>query len=316
MTHRMWTYPVSRFPYDELKVDSPCRGKCVTSVSDITTHLEDGRQRSFLLLYLLPCRGKWGSWLSGLASTVCPAFVCWSQLTLKLNAPSTGPTRTHLYYWYHRRHTQALAWRLCVKQQPIGASHVPTAVKEVLHEVEVCLKIFPFLRRQKLHLGNIYSAASARSTWRFNHNVASELTTPRFTLNQPCVLQLAEFCTCLATRPIKEKKTPSARLIFNASLSGEIKLFFSAHSVFFFHKPHYGGQISGDVFPCLSAEPFGHWAALWHTTWKGFSNEANIIAHRCLLSQNMQISIIVSQSPVSKLTDKCHCVERNDLCDT
>lgn len=59
MTHQMRTYPMSRFPYDELKVDSPCRGKCVKSVSDITTHLllppEEGRQRSLLLLYLLPC---------------------------------------------------------------------------------------------------------------------------------------------------------------------------------------------------------------------------------------------------------------------
>lgn len=91
--------------------------------------------------------------------------------------------------------------------------------------------------------------------------------------DQPCLFLLVEFCTCLATRPL-EKKNSTASLIFNASLTWEIKPhFLSVTANVFFHKPCYGGQILGDVFPCLSAEPVGHWAglwALWHTTWKAF----------------------------------------------
>ena len=61
------------------------------------------------------------------------------------------------------------------------------------------------------------------------------------------------------------KKNSTASLIFNASLTWEIKPhFLSLTANVFFHKPCYGGQILGDVFPCWSAEPVGHWAGLGH----------------------------------------------------
>lgn len=112
--------------------------------------------------------------------------------------------------------------------------------------------------------------------------------------NQACVFLKLYSCTCLA-RPQVGKKILHQSITYCQSHLGKIKPYFLSLNIyvsFFSRKPCYGGQILGDIFPCLSAEAVGQGSGTLAHNMENLSKESNTNAP----SQNILITIILAAS--------------------
>lgn len=137
----------------------------------------------------------------------------------------------------------ALSWCWQVKQQLLKSSYG-------VHGYHCYMKRY------------LYNSVSPHSTW---YHALHGLWTynAEFTSFEPTLLISVGWILHVFGNKTTQKKNSTASLVFNANLTWEIKpCILSLNACVFFHKPCYGGQVLGDVFPCLSEKPVGHWAGM------------------------------------------------------